>query len=238
MSQASVGFHCPECRRTGKQQVYTRANWSDALRRPVLAQALIAANVAVYLLGAIAGGRSGFVLDGGLYGPIVAAGEWWRILTSGFLHANVMHLLFNMFALYVLAGMLEPALGRLRFGVVYATSLLTGSFGVLLLSPDQLTVGASGAVFGLMGALVIAQRAKGVDIWSSGIGTVLLLNLLITFAVPRISIGGHLGGLVGGLIAGWILLDAGPKAFRQPWAATAIVATLGLAAFGGSLAIA
>ena len=239
MKTASVGFHCPECAHGGRQKVYTRANWSDALRRPVVAQALIAVNAAVYVAGLALDQGDGFIFDGGLFGPSVADGEWYRIVTSGFLHStNPMHLLFNMLALWNLGTILEPALGRVRFGLVYAVSLLTGSLGVLVLSPDSLTVGASGAVFGLMGALLIAHRVRGIDPWSSGLGGVLLINLLITFGVPRISIGGHLGGLAGGLVAAWILLDAGPKAFRQAWVPMAIVGALGVAAFAGGLVVA
>jgi membrane associated rhomboid family serine protease len=182
-------------------------------------------------------GRGGFIVDGGLLGREVAGGEWWRIVTSGFLHAGLMHLLFNMLALYNLGRILEPTIGRVRFAVLYATSLLAGSFGVLILSPDALTVGASGAVFGLMGALVAAQRATGVDPWSSGVGGLIGINLLITFTIPGISIGGHVGGLVGGLVAGWVLVDAGPQAFRQRWAPTALVAVLGAAAFAGGIAV-
>lgn len=243
MSTASVGFHCPECARSGRQKVYTRANWSDAMRRPVVGRALIAANVAVFVAGiasqsrnAVAG-RGGFIADGGLFGPAVESGEWWRIVTAGFLHAGLLHLLFNMLALFNLAAILEPALGRARLVAVYAVSLLTGSLGVLVLSPDALTVGASGAVFGLMGALVVAQRARGMDPWSSGIGTVIALNLFITFTIPGISIGGHIGGLVGGLVCTWILLDAGPRAFKQPWAPLAAVGALGVAAFVASLLV-
>lgn len=243
MSTASVGFHCPECARSGRQKVYTRANWSDAMRRPFVGQALIAINVAVFVAGlasqsrnAVAG-RGGFIVDGGLLGAAVDAGDWWRVVTAGFLHAGLLHLLFNMLALFNLATILEPALGRARFVAVYVVSLLTGSLGVLVLSPDALTVGASGAVFGLMGALVVAQRARGIDPWSSGIGTVIALNLFITFTIPGISIGGHIGGLIGGLVCTWILLEGGPRAFKQPWVPLAAVGALGVAAFVGSLVV-
>jgi membrane associated rhomboid family serine protease len=242
MSTASVGFHCPECARTGRQKVYTRANWS-ALHRPVVTQILIAVNALVFFAGladtsrnAVAG-RGGFILDGGLQAFAVSTGDWWRIITAGFLHAGLLHLLFNMLALFNLGMALEPVLGRVRFLAVYLVSLLSGSFLVLLLSPDALTVGASGAVFGLMGALVVAQRARGIDPWSSGIGTVIGINLLITFTIPGISIGGHVGGLLGGLVAGWLLLEAGPR-LRATWAPVAIVAALAVVAFAGCLVVA
>jgi membrane associated rhomboid family serine protease len=244
MSSASVGFHCPECTRTGKQKVYTRANWSDALHQPLVARVLIAMNAAENVAGLASqstnamAGRGGFAIDGGLIAFKVADGEWWRIITAGFLHAGLLHLAFNMLALWNLSSLLEGTLGRSRFLAVYAVSLITGSLGVLLLSPDALTVGASGAVFGLMGALVIAQRARGLDPWSSGIGTVIGLNLLITFTIPGISIGGHLGGLAGGLLSGWILLDLGPRLKQQPWLPLAIVGAVGVAAFAACLVVA
>jgi membrane associated rhomboid family serine protease len=117
------------------------------------------------------------------------------------MHGGLLHLAFNMYALYWLGSMLEPALGRARFLALYFTSLLAGSFGALLLQPNAFTVGASGAVFGLMAAAFVFQRLRGIDPMQSGIGPVILLNLGITFLIPNISIGGHLGGLLGGALA-------------------------------------
>ena len=113
----------------------------------------------------------------------------------------MIHLLFNMFGLYILGGLLEPAIGRLRFGIIYFVSLLAGSFGALLLEPTAPTVGASGAIFGLMGAAVVVMRNRGINPMESGIGLWIGLNLLITFTIPNISIGGHIGGLIGGAVA-------------------------------------
>lgn len=134
-----------------------------------------------------------------------ATGEWYRIVTSGFVHFGFIHIGFNMFLLYQLGNLLEPALGRVRFALVYAASLLGGSAGVLLLSPNQLTAGASGAVFGLLGAAAVALHQRGVNPFSTGIGTTILLNVIITFTLPGISIGGHVGGLVAGAISGWFV---------------------------------
>lgn len=242
MTSASVGFHCPECAKGGAQKVYTRATLAR-LNRPIVTQVLIGINAAVFLVGQ---GQTNFDLDYGLIGEGflttggvvgVADGEWYRVLTSGFLHANLIHLLFNMLALFNIGGALEPALGRVRFVTLYIASLLCGSLGVLLLDPNDLTVGASGAIFGLLGGLVIAQRRAGIDPWASGLGLVIGINLLITFSVPMISIGGHVGGLVGGLIAGWILLEGGPRALGSDAAATGVVAALGAAAFAASLLV-
>ena len=153
-------------------------------------------------------GRGGTVYgNGALYGPLVADGEWWRIVTSGFLHSGILHLAFNMYFLYFLGTLLEPEIGKLRFAAIYFVSLLGGSFGALLISPDAVTVGASGAVFGAMGAAILAMRARGIDPMQSGLGITLLLNLGITFLIPNISIGGHIGGLVAGGIVGYLMFE-------------------------------
>ena len=131
--------------------------------------------------------------------------EYWRLITAGFLHSGLLHIGFNMYILYWLGTMLEPALGHARFLALYFTSLLAGSFGALLLSPNAVTVGASGAVFGLMGAAFVMQRARGIDPMQSGIGPIILLNLALGFVIPNISIGGHLGGLVGGAVAAFAM---------------------------------
>ena len=235
MRQASVGFHCPECTKAGAQKII-RA--SQLVSRPVVTQVLIAVNVAVYLVGIAQGGDTS-IINGGLYGPSVGAGEWYRIVTSGFLHANLLHLGFNMFVLYQLGMLLEPALGRLRFGLVYAVAMLSGALGVLLISPNTLTVGASGAVFGLMGAGVAAMRSRGIDPFSTGLGGMIVLNLAITFTLSRyISVGGHVGGLIGGFLAGWIFTDLGPRYLKDRALTIGAVVALGVVAAGASLIIA
>jgi len=214
MIQASVGFQCPECAKSGRQKVYQGAA-ALAPARPIVTQVLIAINVAVYLIGLGMRGANDFGLRGGLVGGGsfngvtavgVGAGEWYRIFTSGFLHADLIHLGFNMFMLWLLGSMLEPSLGRWPFLTIYVMALVAGSLGVLILDPNVLTVGASGAVFGLMGAAIVGQKAAGISPWQSGIGGLLALNLALTFLVPGISIGGHVGGLLGGMAAGAILV--------------------------------
>jgi membrane associated rhomboid family serine protease len=233
MNTASVGFHCPECAKTGRQKVYTKSSLAR-INRPLVTQVIIAVNVVVYVAGFVyesrnaLSGRGGFALDGGLFGPSVAAGEWYRLVTSGFLHAGLLHLGLNMYLLYLLGSSLEPALGRARFLAVYFTSLLCGSLGVILLQPEALTVGASGAVFGLMGALFVLARARGIDPWSSGIGSLIVVNMIFTFAIPGISIGGHVGGLAGGMASAWLLEGNRNLAGRQ--ALGAVVALGGAAA--------
>ena len=246
MQTASVGFHCPECARSGGQRVIT-ARTLLAGSRPIVAQTLIGINVAVFVVGLGMGAsaeasRQGLTLDLGLLGrgvsdgtPIgVDAGEWWRIVTSGFVHSGLIHLGFNMFLLWILGRVLEPALGSVTFAVVYLTSLLAGSFGVLLLDPGSLTVGASGAVFGLMGVTIVFQRSQGIDPWDSGVGGLVLINLAITFLIPGISIGGHVGGLIGGLMAGGLVLGLKDRV-KTPVLPVVLCAALGAAFVLGSL---
>jgi len=247
MNQASVGFHCPECTRSSGQKV-VRGPLQRA--RPVVTHVLIALNVAIFAAGVGSGLRtkSSVIYDGGLIGVSgitregivhgVADGEWWRIITSGFLHANLIHIAMNCLVLYQLGNLLEPAVGRLRFATVYVVALFTGAFGVLLLSPDRLTVGASGAVFGLMGLAVALLRSRGINIFDTGLGGVVVLNLIITVKIPGISVGGHVGGLVGGFLAGWVLAEVGPRHLKDPRLTLGATAAIGAAAFVGCLLVA
>ena len=139
------------------------------------------------------------------FGPAVAEGEPYRIVTSAFLHAGFLHLALNMFALYILGVLLEPAVGTARFVGIYAVSILAGSFGALLFDPNEVTVGASGGIFGLMAAAFLIARNRGLDELASQIGFFVIINLVITFSVNNISIGGHIGGLIGGVVAAVIV---------------------------------
>ncbi len=179
--------------------------------------ALIAINIVVFGLqmatdpGGVGRGLGGDVsLGGSLNGPLVAAGDWWRIVTSAFLHAGVVHLALNMVALWILGSRFEAYVGPLRFGLIYAAAVLWGSAGALLLNPDAQTVGASGGVFGLMAAIFLLERQRGVTILGDA-GLFLGINLVITFTLPGISIGGHLGGIAGGAIAALALSGFGKR---------------------------
>ncbi len=241
MTTTPVGMRCPEC---ASQKTKTRTIASGS-EDPVLTYILIGISVFVWLGGAMSGasatgsgglGGSSLINDGAVSRFTIDQGDYWRLLTSGFLHSGFIHLLFNMFALYVLGSLIEPAVGRWRFGVVYFVSLLAGSYGALLFEPDAATVGASGAIFGLMGAALILMRNRGMNLMESGLGIWLGLNLLITFTIPGISIGGHVGGLIGGLASAWLLFDGARSFGKQP--ALAAVIGLGAAAAVGSLLIA
>lgn len=241
MNQASVGFHCPECARSGRQRTIPLRSLAT---RPVVTMALVAANLAIFIGDMLSGsnqfGDHRWTAEGALYGPAVAAGDWWRPITAGFLHASLLHIGFNMFLLWQLGKLLEPAVKRWAFATLYLMSLLGGSFLTLILDPNALTLGASGAVFGLMGATFIALRSRGVDPFSTGIGPLIVINLIFTFAIPGISIGGHIGGLIAGAVGGWILWEWGPRLGRNTPPAVPVVVCGAIAAalYAGCLVVA
>jgi membrane associated rhomboid family serine protease len=206
---------------------------------------LIAANVIVFLVeigtaGNSTGFGSSFTNKLLLYGPKVADGEVWRIVTSGFLHYGFLHILFNMYALYILGGLLEPRIGRVRFLLLYFVSLLSGSFGALVISPNDLTAGASGAIFGLLAAGIIFARTQGAGYIANQLWLWVGISVLFTVANRgQISVGGHIGGFIGGGLAALVLFEV-PRRIRAFPAAAAplLVAGVGAAAVAGSLAVA
>jgi membrane associated rhomboid family serine protease len=239
MTPTPVGMRCPECSRQ-KTKVRTAVTLTS---EPQLTYVLIAINVIAWVAmlasGAPINGVGGTVYaHGALYGPLVANGEWWRIITAGFLHAGIIHIAFNMYFLYFLGTILEPMIGRLRFALIYVVALVGGSFGALLLTPNTPTVGASGAVFGLMGAAILAMRARGVDPMQSGLGVTLLLNLGITFLIPGISKGGHVGGLIAGGLVGYLLFEVADRRRTSETPVLAICVVLAVALAVGCIAVA
>jgi membrane associated rhomboid family serine protease len=239
MTSTTVGMRCPECARQRTRVVRPRAMTNAA---PVATQAIIAINVAAYLAelftGSGFGGVGGTVYQhGALFGPLVAAGDWWRVVTSGFLHAGFVHVALNMVFIWFIGRSLEPALGTARFVIAYGAALLCGSFGVLLLEPNSVAVGASGAAFGLLGALIVEARSRGIDLWSTGLIQIALLNFAFTFIGNNISIGAHVGGFVGGILVG-VIYDQCDRRRLPREASLAAGVVLGLAAFAASLAIA
>lgn len=177
-----------------------RTIFGGAIRtgRPVVTITMMAICVAMFALDwAI---PKDFVFQTFAYAPFLTESQPWRMVTSAFLHStNILHIAFNMYALWILGNALEPAFGRLRFAAIYLISALAGSVGVLLLSPiDVPVVGASGAVFGLFGALFVVQKKRGGDIRQ--IVVLLLINAALGFIIPNISWQAHLGGLIGGAL--------------------------------------
>lgn len=143
-----------------------------------------------------------------LFGPFVAQGEWWRLITAAFLHAGLIHLAFNSMFLWIVGAPMEAAIGRVRFLALFFVSGLAGSAGALVFSPTAPTVGASGALFGILGAAIVFER-QGFHVLGGAALPTALINLAITFAIPGISKGGHVGGLVGGLLCGLALSQFG-----------------------------
>src|SRR5215211_4030861 len=239
MTSTPVGMRCPECARQGHTTVRTMRSVTD---EPALTYVLIGINVLVAIGSMLGGGvgttSSSLTDDGGVSQHFIADGEYWRLLTAGFLHVGLFHLATNMLSLWILGSMLEPAFGRWRFGLIYLVSLLCGSFGALLMSPDNVTVGASGAIFGLLGAAAVLARNRGFSLMESGLGIWIGLNLLITFTIPNISIGGHLGGLVGGGLCALALVDLPERVRVSRYLPAAVCVVLGTVAVAGSIAIA
>jgi membrane associated rhomboid family serine protease len=207
MTFAPVGIRCPD--HSGQPQGAQRV--TQGVRRAsfegtgaLVTKALVGINVGVYLLelalgGNINGTGNEIYREGVLYGPAVANGDWWRLLTSAFLHYGPLHLGLNMLALWWFGAAVEQVLGRGRYLLLYVVSGLAGSAGALLFSPTSLTVGASGAIFGILGAAFVLERQR-TYVLGGGAVSIIALNLAFTLFIPGISIGGHLGGLAGGAL--------------------------------------
>ncbi|HEY2790507.1 MAG TPA: rhomboid family intramembrane serine protease [Gaiellales bacterium] len=215
MTHAAVGIRCPEC--AGRRTMAQRAGFTMP-HAPVLTYALIAANIVVFVLTNKVGVSGGLGFNAGtlnslgdrlvLFGPAVAHGQDYRLLSAAFVHYGLLHIGLNMYVLYLLGGVFERYAGPVRLAAVYFTAALSGSFGALILSPNSATAGASGAIFGLMGALFVLERQRGMALFQS-LGLWIVINLAFTFGIPGISIGGHIGGLIGGALAGFALSEFG-----------------------------
>ncbi|MFF7203995.1 rhomboid family intramembrane serine protease [Streptomyces sp. NPDC008141] len=215
MVDASVGFQCPDCVRTGSgtghapaaNQPRTIAGGSIRSDAFLITKILVAVNAAVYVVVLALGDRflDETLLIGYAYNPQlnevvgVADGEWYRLITSVFLHEEVPHILFNLVGLWFLGKMVEPELGRSRFLAVYLISGLGGSaLAYLLAAPNQGSLGASGAIYGLIGAFAVLARRKNLDM--RPVIAILVISLIFTFGREGISWEGHIGGLVAGAL--------------------------------------
>jgi len=220
MTPAAVGLRCPEHsgRPQGVRKVTAAAERATtgvgSRRANLVTLILIGVNVAVYFAELAIGGTidglgnwiytHGVLIANAQYAngsPAgVANGEWWRLFTAPFLHYGPLHLGLNMFSLYFAGSILEQVIGRWRFLLLYLVSGLAGSAGALYWSPNSATVGASGAIFGVLGALFVLERRGNIATGGQVLGLI-VLNLIITFAYSSsISVGGHLGGLVAGIL--------------------------------------
>jgi membrane associated rhomboid family serine protease len=209
-----VGPRCPDHATQGKARLgaptrkrATRRVTSMSMRsdQPFVTWGLIGLNVLVYLITVAQG--TGINNPGGklflkwvLYGPLVANGDWWRLITAAFLHANILHIGLNMLALVWLGAPVERYLGHLQYFALYIVSGLAGSAGALIATPTEVTVGASGAIFGILGALLIIEYQATGNIAGQAF-TLIVINLLFSFTMSGISVGGHIGGLLGGIAA-------------------------------------
>ncbi|HEY2778706.1 MAG TPA: rhomboid family intramembrane serine protease [Gaiellaceae bacterium] len=215
MTPAPVGLRCPDhsgkpqgIRKVTQAATRTSTGFGSQYRNGVTL-ALIAINVGVVVVelginGSFA--NNNVFLKGVLWGPFVADGDWWRLVTAMFLHANFLHIAVNMWSLYIVGTILEQAIGRWRFLLLYLVSGIAGSAGALVWSPTQPTVGASGAIFGILGALFILERRGSIQTGGQVAGMI-VLNLVITFVFSSyISVGGHVGGLIGGVALMWMML--------------------------------
>lgn len=225
-----VGPRCPDHATQGRPSlrapVQARAQRRvTGFRRnePIVTWGLVGLNVLVYLITVAQG--AGINQPGGklfakwiLFGPLVAHGDWWRLITAAFLHASILHIALNMLALVWLGGPVERYIGPLRYLALYLVSGLAGSAGALVVTPLSPTVGASGAIFGIMGALLIIEYQATGSLAGQAMGLI-AINLLFSFSFANISIGGHVGGLIGGILLMLALLQ-----FRRSTAYTLLSA--------------
>jgi membrane associated rhomboid family serine protease len=214
---------------------FNRARGAYATYQAWVTWAIIVINAAVFLIdAALASGGSGFSLTGGsgplsqagsVYGPAVAAGEWWRLITGAFLHLGLLHIGFNMYALWLFGPIMEQMYGHVEFAVIYLLCALGGNVLTILVAPDVPALGASGAIFGLFGLAFIVSRRRHLLLGPearamlSRVGTLLVLNLIITFTLPFISWTGHVGGLAVGGVIGLLLAPANVPTMGGMWRA-------------------
>jgi membrane associated rhomboid family serine protease len=222
MTPTPVGMRCPEC--ANQRTRVTRGVSSpgtDILGRFPATVALIAINVIVYLVeigkghGGLEATNNPLLFEFGLFGPSVAEGEWYRLLTSGFIHGGLWHIGGNMLLLYFIGRVLEPAIGTPRFLAVYFVSLFAGSLGALATSPGDLSYGASGAVFGVLGATLVIARHHRIDGLVTWAAFLIVLNLAYSFGAAGISVGAHIGGLIAGIVCA-LVIAAGERGMLGP----------------------
>jgi membrane associated rhomboid family serine protease len=223
MVSASVGFQCPDCVREGSgtghapdaNQPRTIAGGTVAADPRMVTKLLIGLNLAAFLVQLSVGDRftDSFDLIGRAYVPVlgslegVADGQWYRLLTAMFLHGSLIHIAFNMLSLWWIGPPLEAALGRARYIALYAVSGLAGSaLTYLLAAPNQPSLGASGAIFGLFGATAVLMRRLNYDM--RPVIALLVINLVLTFTWANIAWQAHVGGLVGGVVVGYAMVHA------------------------------
>jgi membrane associated rhomboid family serine protease len=242
---APVGIRCPD--HAGRVQ--GAARMTTGVRRAafggtgaLVTKTMIAINVLVFLAclaqGSSVNQTSGSIFEKGalyVHGGL-DQGEWWRLITAAFLHGSILHIGMNMVVLWIVGTPVEQAIGRGRFLVLYLVSGFAGSAGALIFSPNAITVGASGAIFGILGAALVLESQRSYVLGGQAFGLI-VVNLVLTFAIPNISIGGHLGGLAGGALGTFALSRFGRT--HAIYGRPGLIGVLGLVAVGiASLAVA
>jgi membrane associated rhomboid family serine protease len=195
---------------------------------PVVTYSLIGVTVLVYIFQLLS---NGWVTNSFAYAPVLTATEPWRMLTALFLHASPLHILLNMYSLFVIGPMLERTVGRGRFLALYLIAGFGGSVAVLLLAPNTVVIGASGAIFGLLGGLFVIQRKLGGN--TTQLFIVIAINLAIGFVIPGLAWQAHLGGLLVGAAVGAVLLET--RRIDQKWLQVALVAAVAIALIATSV---
>ncbi len=243
MTQASVGFHCPECLKRQGQRVVT-AQSLRPLGRPPVTIALIGISVVVFIIQMVTGSGnvddSEFTYDYLLYGPWVESGDVWLIVTSAFLHGDPIHLGFNMFLLWIIGKGSEHQIGRVQFILIYFSAMFAAAAFVLAFNYLTPTLGASGAVLGMFGGVAGLMVMRGRRIQEIPGFQLIVLNLFLPLVIPGISFWGHLGGVVGGFVAGVMIASLSDKA-RMPAPVTylavsaVVVVWFGVAVYVGSV---
>lgn len=242
LRQAAVGSHCVECVKAAQPATTVQVKRLLKGQDLIATKAIIAINVVAFVVFAAIDARYTRVgqlhsRDFGLNAYDVNNGEWWRIFTSSVLHFGLVHLAFNMLVLWLVGKVLEPGAGALRFSIIYVVSVIGGAVGALWLSPNALTGGASGGVFGIAAAATLVLWRQGVRFWDTGFGPLLAINLFLNVTImSNVSLGGHLGGLIAGAAAAEIMMRA--RRIEKPTLGIAGAVGLGIALFLSSLAIA
>ena len=238
--QASVGSQCFECVNRGVPKRTVRIRQS-LQRNPMIAtKTIVAITIGAFLLiglrddGINGGGRT--AADLVLSGSALKNGEWWRLFSYSLVHFSLIHIGGNLLVLWIVGRELEPGTGPVRFALLYAVSVLGGAAGALVASPNGFTGGASGGVFGVAAAATLVLSRRGIRFWDTPFGPLIVINLVIDFFIPGISIGGHIGGMIAGGLTAEAMLRA--RKMDMPVLGYVGAAIIGVVSVGLAFAVA
>ena len=207
MRSASIGYQCPACASDSTPVIkgVNRNRFIPNQKNTPVTKFLSISLIVIFLLQELTGTL--LVKSFALFAPLVTSGEWWRLISAGFLHGSIIHLLFSVYILWVIGSQLESIVGNIKFIIIYFVSLVGGSLASYWFSPfGSYSIGASGAIFGLMGAMLVVGRKRNLDI--SQITTLVAINVVIGFVLSGIDWRAHLGGLAAGAFITWVLINA------------------------------